>query len=77
MYKFLRRNGFILPSVSTLKLMLTSYKTKPGFNKKLFQRLQQKARTMEEKEEMYTSIRRNGYKTGSTIFKNIWRSTRF
>mgnify|MGYP005985093723 FL=1 len=51
MYKFLRRNGFILPSVSTLKLMLTSYKTKPGYNKKLFQRLQQKARTMEEKEK--------------------------
>ncbi|VEN58608.1 unnamed protein product [Callosobruchus maculatus] len=48
MYRFLMKQGFILPSVSTLKTYINCYRTKPECNGKLFERLKQKVSTMED-----------------------------
>lgn len=50
-YRFLLSNGFILPSTSTLGIYIRNFKLKPGFNKKVFENLKQKAGTMEDKDK--------------------------
>lgn len=51
MYKFLRKNKVILPSVSSIQLWLSKYHTNPGINKKIFQRLKIKSETMTLREK--------------------------
>lgn len=46
-YKYLRRKGVILPAVTTLKSWIENFICKPGFNKKIFDRLKIKADTMQ------------------------------
>jgi hypothetical protein len=51
MYKFLRKNGVILPSVSIIKNWLKNFKCQPGFNQNFFRKLNLKGQTMTEKEK--------------------------
>jgi hypothetical protein len=51
MYKFLRKNGVILPSVSIIKNWLKHFKCQPGYNQNFFRKLNLKGQTMTEKEK--------------------------
>lgn len=45
-YRYLRRKGLVLPSVSTVRSWVRNFICQPGFNKKIFSRLALKADTM-------------------------------
>jgi len=63
-YKFLRNSKNInLPAESTIRRWIGNSKFKTGFNPNFFRQLKIKADTMDEKERMYSCVRRNENKT--------------
>lgn len=45
-YRYLRRKGFTLPAVSTIKSWIKNFSCNPGFNHKIFENLSQKSEAM-------------------------------